>query len=153
MSQKNFRKSEKHGTKFQTKSKNNRTNHTKDFQSAISSIERLSLRAEPTEVYNDIPQTAGSNQNSRTIFSRRRSSPRPGNSNGSAVRKARGRSDSKRPNFNLEVPPNGYAWWYVDGFSYDGTKAISIIGFIGSVFSLITHLYTYTHKKYWVKSF
>jgi len=33
------------------------------------------------------------------------------------------------------VPSNGYAWWYVDGLSYDGEKAISIIGFIGSVFS------------------
>jgi 1-hydroxycarotenoid 3,4-desaturase len=22
-----------------------------------------------------------------------------------------------RPNFNLDVPPNGYAWWYVDGIS------------------------------------
>jgi len=33
------------------------------------------------------------------------------------------------------VPPDGYAWWYVDGISDDGARAISIIGFIGSVFS------------------
>jgi carotenoid 1,2-hydratase len=33
------------------------------------------------------------------------------------------------------VPPDGYAWWYVDGISDDGERAISIIGFIGSVFS------------------
>lgn len=33
------------------------------------------------------------------------------------------------------MPPDGYAWWYVDGISGDGERAISIIGFIGSVFS------------------
>ncbi len=31
--------------------------------------------------------------------------------------------------------PDGYAWWYVDGVSDCGTKAVSVIGFIGSVFS------------------
>jgi carotenoid 1,2-hydratase len=33
------------------------------------------------------------------------------------------------------VPPGGYAWWYIDGVSDDGTRAVSVIGFIGSVFS------------------
>ena len=33
------------------------------------------------------------------------------------------------------MPPGGYAWWYIDGVSHDGTRAISVIGFIGSVFS------------------
>lgn len=33
------------------------------------------------------------------------------------------------------VPPGGYAWWYVDGLSDDGTQALSVIGFLGSVFS------------------
>ena len=51
------------------------------------------------------------------------------------VRKARSRNDIERPKFDIEVKPNGYAWWYVDGISNDGNKAISIIGFIGSVFS------------------
>ena len=35
----------------------------------------------------------------------------------------------------MNVPPNGYAWWYVDGISHDGSQGISVIGFIGSVFS------------------
>ncbi len=30
---------------------------------------------------------------------------------------------------------NGYAWWYVDALSDDGTNGITIIAFIGSVFS------------------
>ena len=33
------------------------------------------------------------------------------------------------------MPPGGYAWWYVDGVSDDGARAVSVIGFVGSVFS------------------
>ena len=135
MLRKNVQKSKKNGIKFRTKSNKNHTDDTEDFQSAVSSIERLTLRAEPTQVYDDISQTSSSNQNSGPIFSGRRSAPGSRNSNGSFIRKARGRGDNERPNFNLEVPSNGYAWWYIDGMSYDGAKAISIIGFIGSVFS------------------
>ena len=35
----------------------------------------------------------------------------------------------------MTVPPDGYAWWYVDGISADGQRAVSVIAFIGSVFS------------------
>lgn len=35
----------------------------------------------------------------------------------------------------MTVPPDGYAWWYVDGISRHGNLAVSVIGFIGSVFS------------------
>jgi carotenoid 1,2-hydratase len=33
------------------------------------------------------------------------------------------------------VAPNGYAWWYVDAFSADHRYGMTIIAFIGSVFS------------------
>lgn len=33
------------------------------------------------------------------------------------------------------VPPGGYAWWYVDALSDDGRHGLTLIGFIGSVFS------------------
>ncbi|MEM6939742.1 MAG: carotenoid 1,2-hydratase [Pseudomonadota bacterium] len=33
------------------------------------------------------------------------------------------------------MPPTGYAWWYIDGVSADGKRAVSVIAFIGSVFS------------------
>jgi carotenoid 1,2-hydratase len=38
-------------------------------------------------------------------------------------------------NFDLAVPANGYAWWYVDALSDDGKHGLTIIAFIGSVFS------------------
>ncbi len=33
------------------------------------------------------------------------------------------------------MPPGGYAWWYVDGVSDDGRHGITVIAFLGSVFS------------------
>lgn len=37
--------------------------------------------------------------------------------------------------FDKPVPPHGYAWWYVDALSDDGGHGITIIAFIGTVFS------------------
>ena len=37
--------------------------------------------------------------------------------------------------FDGAIPPNGYQWWYVDAFSDDGTAGMTLIVFIGSVFS------------------
>ncbi|MBA4171566.1 MAG: carotenoid 1,2-hydratase [Hyphomicrobium sp.] len=41
----------------------------------------------------------------------------------------------EEPCFDADVPPGGYAWWYVDGVSDDGRHAITLIAFLGSVFS------------------
>jgi len=37
--------------------------------------------------------------------------------------------------FDRPVPANGYRWWYVDALSDDGRHGITLIAFIGSVFS------------------
>jgi len=37
--------------------------------------------------------------------------------------------------FDAEVPDGGYRWWYLDAFSDDGKAALTIIVFVGSVFS------------------
>ena len=58
-----------------------------------------------------------------------------GGADGSPLRAARGRGDHAGPDFRVDVGPDGYAWWYIDGVSQDGTRALSVIGFIGSVFS------------------
>jgi carotenoid 1,2-hydratase len=39
------------------------------------------------------------------------------------------------PGFDVQPPPGGYAWWYVDALSDDGRHALTIIAFVGSVFS------------------
>lgn len=40
-----------------------------------------------------------------------------------------------RPRFDVSVPPTGYHWWYVDALSDDDQFGVSIIAFVGSVFS------------------
>jgi carotenoid 1,2-hydratase len=39
------------------------------------------------------------------------------------------------PRFDIAVPPDGYAWWYVDALSDDLRYGLTIIAFIGNVFS------------------
>lgn len=39
------------------------------------------------------------------------------------------------PRFDEDVPQRGYRWWYLDGVSDDGLDSLSIIAFVGSVFS------------------
>ena len=39
------------------------------------------------------------------------------------------------PRFDRPIPANGYRWWYVDALSDDGRHGLTLIVFIGSVFS------------------
>lgn len=39
------------------------------------------------------------------------------------------------PRFDRAVPPGGYLWWYLDALSDDGSCGLTIIAFVGSVFS------------------
>ncbi|HEY0328160.1 MAG TPA: carotenoid 1,2-hydratase [Rhodopseudomonas sp.] len=43
--------------------------------------------------------------------------------------------DATRAGFSLPVPDDGYAWWYIDALSDDGQEGLTIIAFVGSVFS------------------
>ncbi|MDX2224748.1 MAG: carotenoid 1,2-hydratase, partial [Rhodospirillaceae bacterium] len=39
------------------------------------------------------------------------------------------------PAFDAAVPAGGYRWWYLDAISDDGRFALTLIAFVGSVFS------------------
>lgn len=39
------------------------------------------------------------------------------------------------PKFDVKLPPDGYAWWYLDAISDDKRYGLTLIAFIGSVFS------------------
>lgn len=39
------------------------------------------------------------------------------------------------PSFEQAIPDDGYAWWYIDAISDDGRHGLTVIGFLGSVFS------------------
>jgi carotenoid 1,2-hydratase len=42
---------------------------------------------------------------------------------------------ARSPSFDAPVPPDGYRWWYVDALSDDGAFGLTVIAFVGSVFS------------------
>ena len=46
-----------------------------------------------------------------------------------------GRDAHGIPRFDQAVPAGGYLWWYLDALSDDGRHGLSIIAFVGSVFS------------------
>jgi len=52
---------------------------------------------------------------------------------------------SARPwSFDQPVPSRGYRWWYVDALSEDGAHGITVIAFIGAVFS---PWYAWAHRR------
>ena len=46
-----------------------------------------------------------------------------------------GANARRGPAFDTPVAPGGYVWWYLDALSDDGEHGITVIAFIGSVFS------------------
>lgn len=60
---------------------------------------------------------------------------RSGRADGGLVRPLGERSDPQGPRFDQDVPRGGYRWWYVDAESDCGQYGLTIIAFIGSVFS------------------
>ncbi len=107
----------------------------RDVQPDVSRLGRVALRAEPARHDGGLSQADGPDGGAGSLPRGGRGPSWGGGADGDPLRPARGRSDLERPFFNLDVPPNGYAWWYVDGISDDGARAVSVIGFIGSVFS------------------
>ena len=108
---------------------------TSGVRRALSGEPRLPLRPEPAWADGSLRPAQGSDIPLGALSGGRRSPSGGGSADGSPLRRARGRGDSDGPNFHIAVPPNGYAWWYVDGISDCGTRAVSVIAFIGSVFS------------------
>lgn len=58
-----------------------------------------------------------------------------GRPDGRDVRPVGGRNPDGSPRFDQNVRPGGYLWWYVDALSDDGQYGLTVIAFVGSVFS------------------
>ena len=58
-----------------------------------------------------------------------------GRADGRHVGPTGGRHPDGSPRFDQPVPSGGYLWWYIDALSDDGNYGLTIIAFVGSVFS------------------
>ena len=61
--------------------------------------------------------------------------PGAGRADGGTLRASGSGKPDGVAGFDTEVPSGGYRWWYLDGLSDDGRHGLTIIGFVGSVFS------------------
>ncbi|CAN0463436.1 unnamed protein product, partial [Phaeothamnion confervicola] len=105
------------------------------FQPDVSGDRRRALRPQLTRMDGLFPAAGGPNENPGTISGGGQHASRSGGSDGGIGRPVGGGEPAHGPDFSRTVPPNGYAWWYVDALSDDGQHGITIIAFIGSVFS------------------
>lgn len=83
----------------------------------------------------DIPKTSSAQQNSGTLPGGRQHTSGSWRTDGGTGGLAGSGSPAARPRFDTPVVNNGYRWWYIDATSDDGLNGLTIIGFVGSVFS------------------
>jgi carotenoid 1,2-hydratase len=84
------------------------------------------------------------NQDSGTVSGGGQRTPWPGRTDGGAIGPSGDGQPAGGPRFDEPVARNGYAWWYVDALSDDGINGITIIAFLGSVFS---PYYAFSRRK------
>ena len=127
MQRKNISKTQQNGNILQKQTEFTQSGNSESIRKTSTGRGRINLRAEPRETTFNLPKTLHKNKNKGPLSGGRRNSSRTGFANGSSIREACGRNDKTGPCFDLNIPPNGYGWWYMDGLSDDGTKAVSVI--------------------------
>jgi carotenoid 1,2-hydratase len=78
---------------------------------------------------------AGAHKDSRPLSRGGVHASGTGSADGGTLGPVGGAGFDRRPRFDAPVPKDGYRWWYVDALSDDGRYGLTIIGFVGSVFS------------------
>src|ERR1700761_382753 len=108
---------------------------TGPVRAIVSGNGRRSLRAGNSRMASIVPPPGSPDQPSGTVPGGGQRAPGPGSTDGSPFGSARRRQSSGGPVFDTPLKAKGYAWWYIDGLSDDGRHAITVIAFLGSVFS------------------
>ena len=108
---------------------------TERFCEIVPGLGRRNLRPSVTRLDGVVPATGRAQPDSRLILGRRQRASGGGGADGSTFGPASGAGADGGPTFLGRVGADGYRWWYVDGLSEDGQSGITIIAFIGSVFS------------------
>lgn len=100
---------------------------------------RRALRQGDSWVEGGFPAARGGEPLAGALSRRGWHSPRRRDPDGESLRPLGGRAAACGPAFDALVPAGGYAWWYIDALSDDGKHGLTIIAFIGSVFSPYYH--------------
>jgi carotenoid 1,2-hydratase len=109
--------------------------HAGGLQQAVSGDRWGALRPKLAWMDGVFPEAGCSHQNPGPLSGWGQHPSGAWRADGGAVGPIGGREPAGGPDFGRSVPTNGYAWWYVDALSDDGQDAITIIAFVGSVFS------------------
>ena len=105
------------------------------FSSLVSGNRRSALRPGITRMAGVVSQTGLGDENSRPVSGGGEHTSRGGRADGGIIGSIGGTAPAFGPRFDTGVPPGGYLWWYLDALSSDGRFAITLIAFVGSVFS------------------
>ena len=103
--------------------------------SSISSDRGGFIRTSNPRVDAGVLQISSQNADQGSFSDRGERSSRTGSPDGGHVRATGGRSSDGAPRFDQAVNSGGYLWWYIDAVSDDGQFGLSLIAFVGSVFS------------------
>jgi len=105
------------------------------FPSDVSGDRRGALWPRLARLAGILPATGGEDEDCRALSGGRQHPSGSRRADGGAVRAPGSAAADRGPGFDVAIPPGGYIWWYFDGLSDDGRHAITVIAFIGSVFS------------------
>lgn len=115
------------------------TDRAGGLQPALSGDGGGALRTGDPRLGSGVQKTGRADSDPGVISGRWGDTPRRGRADGGAFGLAGRRQPFTGPRFDAHVSPGGYHWWYIDALSEDRRYGLTIIAFIGSVFSPYYH--------------
>ena len=111
------------------------SHHTSGLQPTLSSHGRGLVWPSHTWMDGGLRPFERQSPGAGSVFGGGQRAPGAGGTNGGHVRPTGGRGPDGQPRFDQVVQSGGYLWWYLDALSDDGQYGLTIIAFVGSVFS------------------
>ena len=105
------------------------------FRAAVPGDGRSALRPGVARLDGVLHAAGVAHATSGPVSGGRQRASGAGRADGGALGSARGAESDGGPRFDAAVAPSGYRWWYVDALSDDGDYGLTVIAFVGSVFS------------------
>ena len=112
-----------------------RAHDAQGFRAALPGDGRSDLRPGVARLDGLLHAAGIAHDASGSISRGRQRASGPGRADGGDLGSSRGAESDGGPCFDAAVAPSGYRWWYVDALSDDGQYGLTVIAFIGSVFS------------------